>query len=130
MSQVSIVLISHSKDLVQGLKALLQQFQPEVNVSCAGGTDDEEIGTSALKIKRSIEEVMTDAGVIVLFDIGSAKMNADLAIEMMGHPKKVAMADAPLVEGAIASVVEAGMGNSLEDVVKSAEEAKGMIKTE
>lgn len=128
MNKASIVLISHSKDLVQGLRALLQQFQPEVQIACAGGTDDEQIGISALKIKKAIDEVLGDAGVVLLFDIGSAKMNADLALEMIGNPQHLIMADAPLVEGAFVAVVEAGQGKSLKEVVKAAEDAKNMVK--
>jgi len=66
--------------------------------------------------------------VVILFDLGSALINAELALEMLGEDKAVRIADAPLVEGAYAAVVEAGMGSSLEEVVQSAEKAKNLKK--
>lgn len=125
---VGVVVISHSKNLADGLLELIAQAQPEVNVAAAGGTDNGELGTSALKIKEQIESVLSSEGVVVLFDIGSAKMNADLALDLLGNPKNVVIADAPLVEGAYVAVVEAGMGKPVEDVKKAAEKTRATKK--
>ncbi len=108
MSCVGLVLVSHSEKLVEGLAEFLSQIQKGVPVAIAGGTDDGELGTSPFKIKEAIERVYSDCGVLVLFDIGSAAMSVEMAIEMLGDEKKIRVADAPLVEGAYAAAVEAG----------------------
>lgn len=125
---VGVVVVSHSKALANGLLELISQAQPEVKAAAAGGTDDGVLGTSALKIHTQIESANSGDGVVVLFDIGSAKMNADLAIEMLGSPNNVVIADAPLVEGAYVAVVEAGMGKSVEEVKKAAEHTRAAKK--
>jgi len=129
MEYVSLVLISHSKEVAEGLKKILNQVQPDVKVAAAGGADG-EIGTNALAIKEAIESVYSEKGAVILFDLGSALINAELALEMLGGDKAVRIADAPLVEGAYAAVVEAGMGSSLEEVVQSAEKAKKLEKNQ
>ena len=125
---VGIVLVSHSHELVKGLSDILSQVQPEVKIGLAGGTDEGGIGTSAFKIKRAIEAVDDGEGVAVLFDLGSALLNAELAQDMIESESKIVFCDAPIVEGAYAAVIEAGVGGSLEDVVQSAEGVKRVCK--
>jgi len=128
MNYVGIVLVSHSKELVNGLLALLNQVQPHVPIAIAGGTDDDEIGTSAQKIRQAIESVYSDAGVVIFFDLGSALMNAELAIEWLEGMDKIRIVDSPLVEGSFAATVESGCGSTLDEVVKIAEDAKNIEK--
>lgn len=130
MNKVGIVLVSHSSNLVLGLQELLVQLQHDVPMATAGGTDEGDIGTSAMKIKEAIEQVYSEQGVLLLFDLGSAYMNAELAIEWLDEEKRahVRIADAPLVEGAYAAVVLSGCGGSLDDVLAAAQEAKQLVK--
>jgi PTS hybrid protein len=127
MKYVSLVLISHSYEIVSGLKKLLNQVQPDVSVAIAGGAEG-DIGTSALDIKKAIESVYSEKGVVILFDLGSALINAEMAIEMLEKNENIVIADAPLVEGAYAAVVEAGCGSSIEEVVRASESAKTLVK--
>ncbi|MGD8190208.1 dihydroxyacetone kinase phosphoryl donor subunit DhaM [Brevibacillus ginsengisoli] len=128
MSCVGLVLVSHSKELTQGLQEILKQVQPHVPVAIAGGTEEGEIGTSSEKIKNAIESVYSDHGVVIFFDLGSALINTEIAIEWLEGKNKVAIADAPLVEGAYAAIVESGCGSSLEEVLQAAQEAKTIQK--
>jgi dihydroxyacetone kinase phosphotransfer subunit len=128
MSYVGIVLVSHSNELVSGLFAVLKQVQPHVPVAIAGGTDDDGIGTSAKKIKEAIESVYSEAGVVVFFDLGSALINTELAIEWLEGMDRIRIVDAPLVEGAYAAIVESGCESTLEEVVKAARDAKQIEK--
>jgi phosphoenolpyruvate---glycerone phosphotransferase subunit DhaM len=128
MSYVSIVLISHSKDIVSGLEKLLKQVQPLVPVAIAGGIEDGEIGTDVFEIKTAIESVRSTKGTVILFDLGSALMNAEMAIEMIDENENIRIADAPLVEGSYAAIVESGCESTLEEVLASAEEAKNLNK--
>lgn len=128
MDFVSVVLISHSKEIVSGLEKLLRQVQSEVPLATAGGTDEGDIGTDVFKIKHAIEGVYSEKGVVILFDLGSALINAEMAIEMLDDKANIVICDAPLVEGAFAAIIEAGCGSSLEDVKASAEGAKQLSK--
>lgn len=128
MSCVGVVLVSHSEKLVQGLKEFLLQIQNGVPIAIAGGTDDGELGTSPFKIKKAIETVYSDHGVLILFDIGSAAMSVEMAMEMVGSDKKIRVADAPLVEGAYAAVVEASVKSDLDKVLASAQKARNWSK--
>ncbi|KXG08368.1 PTS-dependent dihydroxyacetone kinase, phosphotransferase subunit DhaM [Anoxybacillus sp. P3H1B] len=127
MKYVSLVLISHSYEIVSGLKKLLSQVHPDVPIAIAGGAEG-GIGTNALDIQTAIESVYSEKGVVVLFDLGSALINAEMALEMMEPHENIRIADAPLVEGAYAAVVEAGLGSSLAEVVRASESAKELVK--
>lgn len=122
MNTVSLVLVSHSEEIAKGLKKLLEQVAPGVPIAAAGGSEG-EIGTNAFAIKEAIEAVYTDKGVIVLFDLGSGYLNAEMAIEMVGKDN-IVISDAPFVEGAYAAAVESGIGGSLDRVLKASESAK------
>ncbi|ADU93809.1 dihydroxyacetone kinase phosphoryl donor subunit DhaM [Geobacillus sp. Y412MC52] len=127
MNYVSLVLVSHSEEIAKGLKKLLKQIAPDVRIAAAGGSDG-EIGTNALHIQEAIESVYSEKGTVVLFDLGSALLNAELALEMADRKERVRIADAPLVEGAYIAAVEAGLGKPLEEVVQACEAAKEMVK--
>lgn len=128
MDFVSVVLLSHSKEIVSGLEKLLRQVQAEVPLAIAGGTEEGEIGTDVFQIKKAIEGVYSEKGVVILFDLGSALINAEMAIEMLEDHANIVICDAPLVEGAFAAIIESGMGSSLEDVKGAAEGAKQLSK--
>ena len=128
MDKVSLVLVSHSKEIADGLKKLLGEMQPEVAIAAAGGEEDGGIGTNAEVIARAVEEVYTEKGTVILFDLGSALLNAELAIELAGEEQNVRIADAPMIEGGLAAVVEAGFGSSVEKTAEAAEKAYEMKK--
>lgn len=125
---VGVVLVSHSYELVKGLEYILKQVQPEVVIAIAGGTEDLGIGTSAIKIQEAIKKVGSPDGVVLLFDLGSALLNAELAVELLDSDYEVVFCDAPLVEGAYAAAIEAGAGSSLAEVVEAAQNVKTIPK--
>lgn len=120
MSTVGLVLISHSPKIVEGVKDIISQVVQNVPIELAGGTDDGEIGTSIEKIQAAIERANSEKGVLLIYDIGSAKMNAELAIEMSGAVN-IQIAEVPLVEGAYVAAVESGMNKSLDEVKAAVE---------
>ncbi|MFS0674051.1 dihydroxyacetone kinase phosphoryl donor subunit DhaM [Ornithinibacillus sp. 179-J 7C1 HS] len=117
MSYVGMVLISHSHKLVEGLRDIIRQVIHDVPVELAGGTDENEIGTSVEKIMSAIEKADTGKGVLLFYDLGSAKMNAEVALEMVTSNVKVV--DAPLVEGAYVAAVESNMGKEIDEVYQA-----------
>ncbi|HSK90512.1 MAG TPA: phosphoenolpyruvate--protein phosphotransferase [Euzebyales bacterium] len=123
---VGLVIVSHSSDLVRGLRDLLTQMEPDVAVGIAGGTDDGEIGTSLELINAALEEAGAD-GAIVLYDLGSAEMTADTALEFLDDDDRprFRLVSAPLVEGALAAAGAAAGGATLDEVAAAARAAGG-----
>lgn len=115
MSYVGIVLISHSNKVAEGIKDIIRQVIKEVPIEVAGGTEENEIGTSVDKIQVAIEHANDGNGVLLFYDIGSAKMNAEVALEITGADN-IKIIEAPLLEGAYVAAVESGMGKDLENV--------------
>lgn len=118
MEYVGIVLISHSKKVAEGVKEIIQQVIRDVPVETAGGTDDGEIGTSIEKINRAIDRAYSSKGVLLFYDLGSAKMNAELAIEL-AKKEKIELVEAPLVEGSYVAAVESSIGKDLETIIET-----------
>jgi PTS hybrid protein len=125
---VGIVLVSHSGAIAEGLRDLLRQFAGEkVPIVAAGGGPDGSLGTDGDRIAGAIAQAGTGSGAVVLMDMGSAVLSVKTALADANGVRAV-MADAPLVEGAVAAAVAASSGASLEDVVAAAEEARGVGK--
>jgi phosphocarrier protein FPr len=125
---VSLVLVSHSAALAEGVAELAREMGgEEVAIAAAGGLDDGAIGTDAARVMMAVEEVRSADGVLVLMDLGSALMSAEMALEMLdpdGGP--VVMSAAPLVEGAVAAAARARGGADLEEVAREARGALAM----
>ncbi|WPC44664.1 dihydroxyacetone kinase phosphoryl donor subunit DhaM [Clostridium sp. JS66] len=118
---VGIVIVSHSEKIAEGVKALALQMAEEVPMAAAGGTSDGRIGTDMEKISNAINEVYSEDGVLVLFDLGSAFMNAEMAVDFLpdNMKEKVEILDAALVEGAVTAAVESSINKSREGIKKS-----------
>jgi PTS hybrid protein len=121
--RVGLVVVSHSAQLAAGVVELAAQMARDVVLVPAGGTDDGGIGTSLEKVTAALGRAETGSGVVVLTDLGSAVMTAEAALEFMGNPDTIVLADAPLVEGAVAAAVSAQSGAELAVVRKAAESA-------
>jgi phosphocarrier protein FPr len=112
---VGIVIVSHSKKLAEGVRELAAQMvQGKVPLAVAAGIDDPEnpLGTDAMQVYEAIASIYSDEGVVVLMDLGSALMSAEMALEFLPEElrEKVHLCEAPLVEGAIAAAVAAASG--------------------
>lgn len=126
MSLVGLVVVSHSARLAAGVVEVAEQMAPNVDVVPAGGTAEGGIGTDFDAVVAAIERADEGAGVVVLYDLGSARMVAEMAVEVADNAR---LADAPLVEGAVAAAVAAEGGANLDEVAQAAEEAAGTPKT-
>ena len=123
---VGLVVVSHSEALAEGVVALAREMGgQELALEAAGGMDEPgALGTDAERVRAAIERAMSDDGVLVLMDLGSALMSTEFAIEMLEGGGRVLMSEAPLVEGTVAAAVAARGGASLEEV---AAEARGAL---
>lgn len=126
---VAIVIVSHSAKAAEGIAELAEQVAGKARVAPAGGMDDGSIGTDAMKIMSVIEEADDGTGVCLLADLGSGVMSAETAIEFLeGSDVRARVADAPILEGAIAAAVSASTGADLDAVVAAAEETRNFRK--
>ncbi len=129
---VGLVLVSHSARLAEGVAELARQLGGEdVPIEAAGGLPDGGLGTSSELIERAVRAADRGAGVLVLADLGSAVLTVKLLLDDGGAddlPRCVVLADAPLVEGAVAAAVAAASGADAELVRAAAEEARAFRK--
>ena len=122
---VSIVIVSHSVNLAEGVRELANQMvQGKVSLATAGGIDDPEnpIGTDAQEVYEAIRSVYSEDGVVVLMDLGSALLSAEMALEFLPVEQRnnVHLSEAPFVEGAIAAAIQASVGGTAEQVLSEA----------
>jgi phosphoenolpyruvate-protein phosphotransferase/dihydroxyacetone kinase phosphotransfer subunit len=125
---VSIVIVSHSAQLAEGIRDLAAQMTKGlVPLATAGGTDDpaNPMGTDATRVQAAIESVYSADGVLVLMDLGSALLSAEMALEFLSPEQRdhVYVCAAPLVEGCVAAAVQASMGANIQQVLKEAQGA-------
>ena len=124
---VGFVIVSHSAKLAEGVADLARMMAKTVPIAPAGGLEDGSFGTSFEKISNAVDEVYSDDGVIMLMDMGSAVMTAEMVIETM-EGRKIAMADCPIVEGAVTGAVSAESGASLEEIMEDLEQVGAQKK--
>ena len=124
---VGFVIVSHSQTLADGVVELTKMMADVVPSLVAGGLEDVGFGTSYKKIANAIEEIYSDDGVIVLMDMGSAVMTAEMVLEAMPE-RKLILADCPLVEGAVAATVSAIAGSSLEEIMDELPDVRELKK--
>jgi PTS hybrid protein len=123
---IALALVGHSPDLLRALAAMLAQAAPAVPVTTAGGSAAGSLGTSSPAIEGALAAALGASrgeGVVVLFDLGSAAMALEMALEALSlaDRRRVLVSRGPLVEGAVAAAVEAAAGASLERVLAAAD---------
>ncbi|MCW2309270.1 dihydroxyacetone kinase phosphoryl donor subunit DhaM [Rhodobium gokarnense] len=122
---VSIVIVSHSPEVASGAADMVRQMVgEEVRVAACGGNPEGGLGTDVGKIMEAIESVWSEKGVAILVDLGGAETNSEMAIEMIGgaRAEKIALCNAPIVEGAVMAATEAAGGSDLQTVKATAED--------
>lgn len=105
---LGITLVSHVPEITKGLNQLLKQVAKDVPITIAGGTNDQDIGTSMDKILQAFSDNQASE-ILAFYDLFSAKINLELAQEMTS--KKIHVYDVSFIEGAYtaAALVEAGV---------------------
>lgn len=124
---IGIVAVSHSARLGEAALELALQMvhgRARVLVAAGAGTDADGspiLGTDAVAVASAIDELAVDCdGVLVLMDLGSAVLSAELAVELRASDVPVRLAPAPFVEGLLAAVVSAAAGGTLDSVAHEA----------
>lgn len=125
MANVGIVIVSHSAKVAEGAADMVRQMVgDEVPLAWAGGNSDGGLGTDVGHILAAIDAAWSAAGVAILVDLGGAETNSEMAIEMLdeARQKRIAICNAPIVEGAVIAATEASGGSPLDIVKQTAEE--------
>jgi phosphoenolpyruvate---glycerone phosphotransferase subunit DhaM len=123
--RVAIVIVSHSPKVAAGAADMVREMVgEEVRVAHCGGNPEGGLGTDVARIKAAIEQVYSPAGVAMLVDLGGAETNSEMAIELLPEDwqERVAICNAPIVEGAVMAATEAAGGSPLDRVRATAEE--------
>ncbi|WP_328953746.1 PTS fructose transporter subunit IIA [Kitasatospora purpeofusca] len=127
--RVGIVLVSHSQELANAVRALALALTAAPAPAPVAGTGGDLVagpGISAVLVAAATRRVDQGHGVVVLADLGGAvtTVRALLAeADEHGLPFPVRFANAPFVEGAVAAVATATAGGDLAAVLDAAEEA-------
>ncbi len=125
MTNVGIVIVSHSPKIAEGAADMVRQMVGDsVPLAWTGGNEEGGLGTDVAAIIEAIGRAWSDAGVAVLVDLGGAETNSEMAIEMLesSRREKVVVCEAPVVEGAVMAATEASGGATLDAVRRTAEE--------
>lgn len=126
---IGIVVVSHSRALAEAAVALAAEMVEESarpSITVAAGLDESTFGTDAAAVAEAISAADSPDGVLLLLDLGSAVLSAEMALELV-EPElagRVRVSSAPLVEGLVAAAVLASTGASVAEV--DAEARRGL----
>jgi phosphoenolpyruvate---glycerone phosphotransferase subunit DhaM len=122
---VGIVIVSHSFDVAKGTADMVRQMVgSNVPLAWCGGNPAGGLGTSVEAIVTALELAWSDAGVVIMVDMGGAETNSEMAIEMMPEKRrpKIVVCNGPVVEGSVMAATESSSGSTLDQVRRAAEE--------
>ena len=124
---VGLLVVAGRAKAAEGIRDIAAEMgSAAAPVAAVGGDPAGGIGTDATAIGEALAALDADE-VVVLVDLGSAVMNADLAIE--GSDKTAVVADAPVLEGTVEATVAATSPKAtLESVREAAERARETSK--
>ena len=125
MANVGIVIVSHSPKVAEGAADMVRQMVGDsVPLAWTGGNPEGGLGTDVGAIVAAIERAWSEAGVVILVDLGGAETNSEMAIDLLEPARrdKVLVCEAPVVEGAVMAATEASGGAALDAVRRTAEE--------
>ena len=130
---VGLVLVSHSREIADGVARLVGQVAgSQVAVRVAGGMPDGSLGTDGGEVLDALRAAADGdgGGAVVLMDLGSSVLAVRAALGELEptERERIAVADAPFVEGAIAAGVTASTGAALDEVAAAAREARDVAK--
>lgn len=123
---ISLVVVSHSHALATAACefAMLMATEEQPQVEIAAGSRVGEFGTSPRLIVDAIAQAANDEGVLVFVDLGSAALNAEMALDQLaGADFPIRISVAPFVEGLVAAVATAASGGTLDEVDAEASRA-------
>ena len=128
---VGLVIVSHSASLASGVAELVGQVAgPDVRIEAIGGGPGETLGSDGERVFEALRRGAQGSGSVVLMDLGSSVLAVKAALGELPPDERgrLRVADAPLVEGAVAAGVTASIGENADGVLRAAEEARHAVK--
>lgn len=116
-----IMLVSHVEEIGVGIKRLIEEVAKDVPITVAAGLSDYGVGTSFDRIIEAIETNQADE-IFAFYDLGSAKMNLELAIDMAD--KTIHLVDVAIVEGAYTAAALLQVDASMETILDQLKDLK------
>jgi len=116
---VSLLLLSHSPKIVEGARDLALEMGGEANIIAVGGTKAGTLGTDYDRTYAVMKEAAEQGEVIVLADLGSARLTGQMAKEALddGLRKRVFPCDAAIVEGALIAAIAISAGQTVQEAL-------------
>lgn len=107
MSNLGMIIVSHSKNLAQGIVDLIGEVAKDVEITYVGGLEDGSIGTSFDQVQEIVDNNSKET-LLAFFDLGSARMNMEMVADF--SEKNIIINTVPVVEGAYtaAALIQAG----------------------
>lgn len=122
-----LVVVSHSRALARAAVAMAAEMLhgADVRIEVAAGLDETTFGTDATAIAAALEAADDGRGTVVLMDLGSAVISAELALELVAPDvrERAVLCPGPLVEGLVVAAVTAAGGASPTEVAAEAASA-------
>ncbi|MGT2716339.1 dihydroxyacetone kinase phosphoryl donor subunit DhaM [Streptococcus respiraculi] len=115
MTQIGIVLVSHSQHLAQGVVDLISEVAKDVPLTYCGGLEDGSIGTEFSRVEETVANNPADT-ILAFFDLGSARMNMEMVTDF--SDKDIHIQSVPVVEGSYTAAALLQAGASLEAVLE------------
>ena len=120
----AVLIVSHSRQLAEGVSDIVAQMAPQVVVQCVGGDPAGGIGTHPAAVEDALRSLLADGHEVLLTtDLGSALMVAEMAVEtVLGTEEeqetagqgRALVVDVPVARGTLAAAVEATSGADVE----------------
>lgn len=123
---VSLLVLSHSKKLAEGVKELAGEMSGGASIYAVGGTKEGALGSDFDATFAALSEAADKGEVIVLADMGSTRMTAQMALEALDEDaqKRVYPNDAALVEGSVLAAVSMAAGMEAADILEQLKDFK------
>lgn len=119
MTKVGILLVSHSSKLARGLVDLISEVASDIPLTYCGGLEDGSIGTSFDQVQDCIESNPATT-LLAFFDLGSARMNIELAADF--SEKDILVQTVPVVEGCYTAAALLQAGADLDSILQQLEQ--------
>jgi dihydroxyacetone kinase DhaKLM complex PTS-EIIA-like component DhaM len=104
---VSVLVISHSLPLAKATFDFASEMKTgDFAFEYIGGIENGKLfGTNPQEIKERIQKLATDSEVLIIYDLGSSKMNSEMAISLIPeYNSRVQIASCAFVEGVTIAV--------------------------
>lgn len=105
---VNILVVSHSRNLAKAAVEFVSEMKNGKFTLdyVAGINNGKDFGTDPSEIVNKIQKLTKNSELLIIYDLGSSKMNTEMAMSMLDSKisKKVAIANVAFVEGLLIAV--------------------------